>query len=44
MWWMFYGANAFSQNLSGWDVSKVTVYDGFWEGKPSNYKPLFAVA
>jgi surface protein len=41
MQWMFYGATAFSQNLSGWDVSKVTVYDDFWSGKPVGYTPLF---
>ena len=40
---MFYSANNFNQNISGWDVSNVTVCTGFsiGSGLTSNQLPSF---
>ncbi|WP_413228565.1 BspA family leucine-rich repeat surface protein [Aliivibrio fischeri] len=44
MRYMFYRAAAFNQDLSGWDVSYVTSYDGFAVGATAwldTNKPTF---
>ncbi|WP_153037772.1 BspA family leucine-rich repeat surface protein, partial [Aliivibrio fischeri] len=44
MSYMFYRAAAFNQDISGWDVSYVTSYDGFAVGATAwldTNKPTF---